>query len=165
MVLSVRRPQYFISHTKSHRSFVMRHRLSCEKVNLHNTLITWAWSLRGQITKEWKNSMRDWTKTMMPYRPSERQRCLEGLLWPSSRNCLTQSLTLWGQMTTGRNGLWLTCSIICSSGWKDKVDDGRCTLGIRGRWSWEKFHYKQSGWKSRNTRDSHRKRHQETWLV
>ena len=40
MVLSVRRPQYFISHTKSHRSFVMRHRLSCEKVNLHNTLIT-----------------------------------------------------------------------------------------------------------------------------
>ena len=39
MILSVRRPQYFISHTKSQRLLVTRHRLSCEKVNLHNTLV------------------------------------------------------------------------------------------------------------------------------
>ena len=30
----------FISHTKSQRLLVTRHRLSCEKVNLHNTLVT-----------------------------------------------------------------------------------------------------------------------------
>ena len=36
MIFSVRRPQYFISHTKSHRFLVTRHRLSFEKVNLHN---------------------------------------------------------------------------------------------------------------------------------
>ena len=35
MILSVRRPQYFISDTKSKRLLVTRHRLSCEKVNLH----------------------------------------------------------------------------------------------------------------------------------
>ena len=40
MTLSVRRPQYFISHTKSQRSIVTQHRLSCEKVNLHNILVT-----------------------------------------------------------------------------------------------------------------------------
>ena len=34
MIFSVRRSQYFISHTKSQRLLVMRHRLSCEKVNL-----------------------------------------------------------------------------------------------------------------------------------
>ena len=34
----------FISHTKSQRLLVTRHRLSCEKVNLHNTLVTWAWN-------------------------------------------------------------------------------------------------------------------------
>ena len=36
MIFSVRRPQYFISaHTKSQRLLETRHRLSCEKVNLH----------------------------------------------------------------------------------------------------------------------------------
>ena len=34
---------YVTSDTKSQRLLVTRHRLSCEKVNLHNTLITWAW--------------------------------------------------------------------------------------------------------------------------
>ena len=47
MIFSVRRPQYFISHTKSQRLLVTRHRLSCEKVNLHNTLVTWAWGACG----------------------------------------------------------------------------------------------------------------------
>ena len=37
MIFIVRRPQYFISHTKSQRLLVTRLRLSCEKVNLHNT--------------------------------------------------------------------------------------------------------------------------------
>ena len=40
MIFSVRRPQYFISHSKSQQSVITQHRLSCEKVNLHNTLIT-----------------------------------------------------------------------------------------------------------------------------
>ena len=40
MIFSVRRPQYFISHTKSQRLLVTRNRLSYEKVNLHNTLVT-----------------------------------------------------------------------------------------------------------------------------
>ena len=44
MMFSVYRPQYFISHTKSHRLLATLHRLSCEKVlNLHKTLVTWAW--------------------------------------------------------------------------------------------------------------------------
>ena len=38
-----RRPQYFISHTKSQRSLVMRHRLSNEKVNLHNVSMGRLW--------------------------------------------------------------------------------------------------------------------------
>ena len=37
MIFIVRRPQYFISHAKSQRLLVTRLRLSCEKVNLHNT--------------------------------------------------------------------------------------------------------------------------------
>ena len=37
MIFSVRRPQYFISHTKSKRLLVTRHRLCIGKVNLHNT--------------------------------------------------------------------------------------------------------------------------------
>ena len=37
MIFIVRRPQYFISHTKSQRLLVTRLRLSCGKVNLHNT--------------------------------------------------------------------------------------------------------------------------------
>ena len=35
ILYAVCRPQYFISHTKSQRLLVTRHRLSCEKVNLH----------------------------------------------------------------------------------------------------------------------------------
>ena len=42
MIFSVRRPQCFNSRTKSQRLVVTRHRLSCEKVNLHYTLVTWA---------------------------------------------------------------------------------------------------------------------------
>ena len=38
---------YFICHRKSQRSLVTRHRLSCEKANLHNTFVTWAgWNAR-----------------------------------------------------------------------------------------------------------------------
>ena len=37
MIFIVRRPQYFISHTKSQRLLVTRLRLSCKKVNLDNT--------------------------------------------------------------------------------------------------------------------------------
>ena len=44
---SVRGPQYFISHTKSQRLLVTRHRLSREKVNLHNTPVTSAWDACG----------------------------------------------------------------------------------------------------------------------
>ena len=40
MIFSIRRTQYFIAHTKSQRVLVTRHQLSCEKVNLHNTLVT-----------------------------------------------------------------------------------------------------------------------------
>ena len=47
MIFSVRRPQYFSAHTKSQRLFVTLHRLSCEKVNLHNTLVMWAWNTCG----------------------------------------------------------------------------------------------------------------------
>ena len=32
---------YFICHRKSQRLLVTRHRLSCEKANLHNTFVTW----------------------------------------------------------------------------------------------------------------------------
>ena len=39
MVFSIRRPQYFISHTKSQWLLVMQHRLSGEKVNLHTVFI------------------------------------------------------------------------------------------------------------------------------
>ena len=38
-MFSVCRPQYFIPHTKRQRLLVTRHLLSCEKVNLHNTLV------------------------------------------------------------------------------------------------------------------------------
>ena len=43
MIFSIRRPQYYISH-----------RLSCEKVNLHNTLITLAVTFQGKTTLYWK---------------------------------------------------------------------------------------------------------------
>ena len=39
------RHQYFISPTTSQRLPVTPHRLSCEKVNLHSTLVTWAYIL------------------------------------------------------------------------------------------------------------------------
>ena len=43
-MFSVCSPQYFIRHTKPQRLLVTRHGLSFnEKVNLHNTLVTWAW--------------------------------------------------------------------------------------------------------------------------
>ena len=54
MIFSIRRPQYYISHTKSQRLLVARHRLSCEKVNLHNTLITLAVTFQGKTTLYWK---------------------------------------------------------------------------------------------------------------
>ena len=38
------------SHTKSQGLPVTRHRLSFEKVNLHNTLVTWAWDSSVLIT-------------------------------------------------------------------------------------------------------------------
>ena len=38
------RPQYFISRTTFQRLPVTPRRLSCEKVNLHSTLVTWAWN-------------------------------------------------------------------------------------------------------------------------
>ena len=41
MIFSVRRPQYFISHTKSQQLLVTRHRLPCEIVNL--TPGDWNW--------------------------------------------------------------------------------------------------------------------------
>ena len=50
MIFSVCRPQYFISHTKSQRLLVTRHRLFCEKVNLHNTLVTWSWDACALIS-------------------------------------------------------------------------------------------------------------------
>ena len=37
----------FIFHTKSQRLLVTRHRLSREKVNSHNTLVTWPWDACG----------------------------------------------------------------------------------------------------------------------
>ena len=37
MIFSVRRPQYFIPHTKSQRSLVTRHRLSCKKIYITHT--------------------------------------------------------------------------------------------------------------------------------
>ena len=42
MIFRVRRSQYFIPHTNSQWLLVTWHRLSFEKVNLHNTPVTWA---------------------------------------------------------------------------------------------------------------------------
>ena len=50
MIFSVCKPQYFISHTKSERSLVTQHRQSCEKVNLHYKLETWAWVASPQMS-------------------------------------------------------------------------------------------------------------------
>ena len=47
ILFSVRITQCFISHTMSQRPPVMRHRLSCEKGNLHSTLETRAWDTCG----------------------------------------------------------------------------------------------------------------------
>ena len=49
MIFSVHRPLYFISHTKSQRLLVTRQRLSCEKVNLRNKLVTRAWDSTGNL--------------------------------------------------------------------------------------------------------------------
>ena len=56
MIFSIHRPQYYISHTKSQRLLVARHRLSCEKVNSHNTLITLAVTFQGKTTLYWKSN-------------------------------------------------------------------------------------------------------------
>ena len=53
MIFSVRRPQYFISHTKSQRLLVTRHRLPCEKVNLHITLVKWVWEPVVTLNSMW----------------------------------------------------------------------------------------------------------------
>ena len=47
MTFSARIPQYFICNTKSQRLLVARHRLSSEKVYLHDTIVTWAWDACG----------------------------------------------------------------------------------------------------------------------
>ena len=70
MIFSVRRPQYFISHTTSQRLLVTRHRLSCEKVNLHNTLVTlrgpWFLQLRTGLTYSLAAFAEDSLKTGAP---------------------------------------------------------------------------------------------------
>ena len=48
MIFSVRRPQYFISHTKSQRLLVTRHRLSIEKVT-RNVSLGRQWILEGSF--------------------------------------------------------------------------------------------------------------------
>ena len=72
MIFSVGWPQYFISHTKSQRLLGTRHQLSCEKVNLHNTLVMWAWdpcehSIKLSLTKE-----RNQTRVTVQMYPSGR---------------------------------------------------------------------------------------------
>ena len=51
MIFSVRRPQYKVSTVASWT----RNRLSCEKVNLHKTLV--AWACENTVTK-----LIEWTK-------------------------------------------------------------------------------------------------------
>ena len=54
MIFSVRRPQYFISHTKSPRSLVTRHRLSCEKIyktNTRNVSLGYVWWYASRRTQ------------------------------------------------------------------------------------------------------------------
>ena len=48
MIFSVSRAKNFISLTKAQLLLVTRHRLSCEKVNLHNTLVTRACDACGE---------------------------------------------------------------------------------------------------------------------
>ena len=62
MIFSVRRPQYFISHTKSQRLLVTRDRLSCEKVNLHNRLVLWAWDA-CDISEQYDSKKKEHGKT------------------------------------------------------------------------------------------------------
>ena len=55
MIFSVRRPQYFISHTKSPRSLVMRHQLSCEKIyktHTRNVSLGCVWWVRPEGRKD-----------------------------------------------------------------------------------------------------------------
>ena len=40
MIFNVCVHQYFISHTTCQRLPIMRHRLTCKKVNLHSTVVT-----------------------------------------------------------------------------------------------------------------------------
>lgn len=54
MIFSLRRPQYFNSHTASQRSPVALHWLSSGKVIVHSTLVTWdcdAWDARFAYSK------------------------------------------------------------------------------------------------------------------
>ena len=85
MIFSVRRPQYFISHTKSQRLLVTRHRLSCEKVNLHNTLVTWAWDacdISEQQDSGRKNTAKPFVTTMF-----KKIFCPAKLHLPLNRSC------------------------------------------------------------------------------
>ena len=50
MIFSVRKPQYFIFHTKSERWLVTRHRQPREKVNLHYKLATRGWVASPQTS-------------------------------------------------------------------------------------------------------------------
>ena len=86
MIFSVRRPQYFISHTKSQRLLVTRHRLSCEKVNLHNTLVTWAWDacdISEQQDSGRKNTAKPFVTTMFKkiFRPAKLHLPLNRSFW------------------------------------------------------------------------------------
>ena len=53
ILFSVCKTQYFISHTMSQRPPAMRHRLSCQKANLHSTLETRAWDTCGWAGETW----------------------------------------------------------------------------------------------------------------
>lgn len=47
MIVKVRRPQYFTSERST--VIVTRDRLSCEKVKLQFTFVTWAWDACGYL--------------------------------------------------------------------------------------------------------------------
>ena len=86
MIFSVRRPQYFISHTKTQRLLVRRHRLSCEKVNLHNTLVPWAWDacvISEQYDSRRKNTAKPFVTTMFKkiFRPAKLHLPLNRSFW------------------------------------------------------------------------------------
>ena len=76
MIFNVCRPQCFISHTTSQRSPVMRHRLSCDKVHLQSTLVTWPWDACGKTKHSFqtkfdvkKIQILDQSAMLVPFRP------------------------------------------------------------------------------------------------